>query len=212
MDAQGNYTQYELDTSDNTCKPKATNCKPKLNSNNKPTCKLATWIPHSKAVFDCDCAGFNASTGKEQYKVGKWKGSTRCMERDRAVDCVGSWGAWGDCQETCGGGTRKRTYNITTEKKVQGCSNANGEEETGECNTQGWSVDCVGQWQGWGQCDCNPEGGGTKSRTYTITTPAQNGGQECADKMEKLKLLSCNACSLVYTPIGVKIYAIWVKV
>ena len=98
MDAQGNYTQCELDTSDNTCKPKATNCKPKLNSNNKPTCKLATWIPHSKAVFDCDCAGFNASTGKEQYKVGKWKGSTRCMERDRAVDCVGSWGAWGDCQ------------------------------------------------------------------------------------------------------------------
>ena len=51
MDAQGNYTQCELDTSDNTCKPKATNCKPKLNSNNKPTCKLATWIPHSKAVL-----------------------------------------------------------------------------------------------------------------------------------------------------------------
>ena len=61
------------------------------------------------------------------------------MERDRAVDCVGSWGAWGDCSETCGGGTRKRTYNITTEKKGTGqdCSNANGEEETGECNTQG---------------------------------------------------------------------------
>ena len=53
------------------------------------------------------------------------------------------------------------------------------------------SVDCVGQWQGWGQCDCNPEGGGTKSRTYTITTPAQNGGQECADK-NKTQTTSCN--------------------
>ena len=81
MDAAGNYTQCELDTNDDTCKPKATNCKPKLNSNNKPTCQLASWIPHSKAVFDCDCAEFNASKAKNNIKLlnGKvqhvvWKG------------------------------------------------------------------------------------------------------------------------------------------
>ena len=55
MDAQGNYTQCELDTNDNTCKPKATNCNPKLSVNGLPFCKLGSWIPHSKETFDCEC-------------------------------------------------------------------------------------------------------------------------------------------------------------
>ena len=60
MDAQGNYTQCELDTNDNTCKPKATNCNPKLSVNGLPFCKLASWIPYSKDIFDCECEKFNS--------------------------------------------------------------------------------------------------------------------------------------------------------
>ena len=72
----GNYTQCELDTNDNTpsgpsaCKPKAANCNPIMSVNGLPFCKQATWIPHSRDVFDCECEE-NATSGKENYKVNK---------------------------------------------------------------------------------------------------------------------------------------------
>jgi hypothetical protein len=81
MDINGNYTQCELDTNDNTCKPKTVNCNPEMNINGLPFCKRGTWIPYSRDVFDCECEE-NLTPGKEHYKVAKWKGSTRCMERD----------------------------------------------------------------------------------------------------------------------------------
>ena len=78
MDINGNYTQCELDTNDNTCKPKPNNCKPELSVNGLPFCKHAMWIPHSKDVFDCDCEE-NTTPGKHNSKVNKWEGSTRCL-------------------------------------------------------------------------------------------------------------------------------------
>ena len=39
--------------------------------------------PHSTDVFDCACP-VNTNLLKENYKVAIWKGSTRCLQRDRS--------------------------------------------------------------------------------------------------------------------------------
>lgn len=53
------------------------------------------------------------------------------------VDCVGAWGSWNDCSESCGGGESRRTFTVTTEPEHGGtpCPASNNERETRDCNT-----------------------------------------------------------------------------
>ena len=54
------------------------------------------------------------------------------------VDCVGSWGEFGECSETCGTGTQSRTYSVSVPMQNGGqeCETADGSQESQECNTQ----------------------------------------------------------------------------
>jgi hypothetical protein len=95
------------------------------------------------------------------------------------VDCVGAYGDFGACSETCGpNGVQMRSFIITTPASHGGveCTVAAGAVETQPCNTAvGCPVDCVGAYGDFGACSATC-GGGTQSRSYIVSTPASNGG------------------------------------
>ena len=52
-------------------------------------------------------------------------------------------------------------------------------------------VDCVGSWGEWGACSTSC-GSGKRSRTYTITTQASDGGALCAFQNGEVQEENCN--------------------
>ena len=102
-----------------------------------------------------------------------------CNTQPCPVDCqVSSWGDWTNCSTSCGGGTKTRTRTITT-PSAHGGQTCPTLTESGSCNTQPCPVDCqVSGWGEWTNCSTSC-GGGTKTRTRTITTPSANSGQAC---------------------------------
>ena len=96
------------------------------------------------------------------------------------INCVGSFVNTGECSKTCGGGIQTKTYTITTPAQYGGtaCPNLNGDTETQPCNTQPCPIDCEGSYGEFSQCS-KTCGGGTRIKTYEITTPAQHGGTPC---------------------------------
>ena len=52
-------------------------------------------------------------------------------------------------------------------------------------------VNCVGNWSDFGECSAECDGG-TKSRTYTISVPASNGGLACSRPDQEVQEEVCN--------------------
>lgn len=94
--------------------------------------------------------------------------------------CEGTWSE-GTCSADCGGGTRTSTYVISKVATCGGtpCANDHGDQTTSACNTEECCtpVDCQGTWS-YGACSASC-GGGTRTATFTVTTPASCGGAEC---------------------------------
>ena len=120
------------------------------------------------------------------------------------VNCVGDWvkssstdaDGWGACSATCGSGTQTRKYKITTQQAGGGnsCPKADGATETRACPNLpacAVAVNCVGAWGEWTGCSAGC-GGGTRSRTYYITTPAANGGTACPKTNGQSESEACN--------------------
>ena len=114
-----------------------------------------------------------------------------CTKIDCSVNCIGKWNEWSNCDAICDGintlssrtGTRKRTYTITTPASNGGAS-CPISPETETCAKTDCPVNCIGLWNDWSACDATCDGSkasatGTRKRTYTITTPASNGGASC---------------------------------
>ena len=111
-----------------------------------------------------------------------------CNEQPCPIDCEGVWGPWSPCQKEdgtpakCGGGKRLRNYNIT-QPAVRGyidgvltpgtaCPHKHGDIQEEACNVKPCAIDCVGGWGNYGSCN---KDNGKKTRTYKVTTPAQDG-------------------------------------
>lgn len=123
------------------------------------------------------------------------------------VNCVGDWvksastdsDGWGACSATCGSGTQTRTYRITTQQAGGGnsCPKADGATETRACPNLpacAAAVNCTGAWGEWTGCSAGC-GGGTRSRTYYISTPAANGGTACPKTNGQSESEACNTTS-----------------
>ena len=106
------------------------------------------------------------------------------------IDCEGSWGEFSPCNATCGGGQKTKTYSISRNAAHGGevCQGENGETlthgatVTEDCNTTACPVNCIGSWTPWSDCsECEGPEGGTRSRTFRITTPMQHNGLNCTN-------------------------------
>jgi hypothetical protein len=99
-------------------------------------------------------------------------------------------GLVGPARTPCGPGTQERTRYITVAEANGGvCPERSNLRETGSCNLGCCPQNCVhDQWSGWSACSANC-GGGTQSRTRSIT-PAACGGS-CSDT-QTMQTQQCN--------------------
>jgi len=99
-----------------------------------------------------------------------------CNTQPCPINCVGSYGEFNECSSTCGGGTRTKPYNVEIQPLNDGtpCPTA----ITELCNTQPCPINCVGSYGEFNECSATC-GGGTRTKTYEITTPEQHGGAPC---------------------------------
>ena len=114
-----------------------------------------------------------------------------CTKTDCPVNCIVKWNDWTNCNATCDGskasvtGTITRTYTVTTPISNGGAS-CPISPETKTCTITDCPVNCIVKWNDWTACDGTCDGinaissiPGTRSRTFTVTTPNINGGERC---------------------------------
>jgi hypothetical protein len=155
---------------------------------------------------DCDafCDGINVISSRTGSRERTYKVTTpainggiscplsqidsTCIKTDCPVNCVGEWNIWSDCDATCDGinasvtGTTTRTFTVITPKSNNGTS-CPISPETEKCKVTNCPINCIGEWNGWSDCDSTCDGintispiPGTRSRTFKIITPASNNG------------------------------------
>ncbi|MBL7543226.1 MAG: prepilin-type N-terminal cleavage/methylation domain-containing protein [Bdellovibrionaceae bacterium] len=112
--------------------------------------------------------------------------TTKVQPTNCPTPCVGGWGS---CSKTCGGGTQ--TYAVITPATNGGpacTSPAPG--ATQACNSNPCAVNCVGSWSACSE----PCGGGYM--TYSIVTPASNGGASCSNNTGDTQTCNSQACAV----------------
>jgi hypothetical protein len=118
-----------------------------------------------------NCGGCNVACGSGEICNNGSCDASQCQ--------VSNWSAFSACSQACGGGMRTRTRSVV----VNG-PNCPSLIETEVCNTQPCAVDC--EMSAWGDySDCSQVcGGGTQTRTRSITQAPQFGGAACGSTME----------------------------
>jgi hypothetical protein len=99
------------------------------------------------------------------------------------VNCTGSFGAATECV----GGVQSRIYSIVTNRSGGGleCPHPNAFVETSNCKP---TVDCIGGWSGWGDCDPTSS---TQAATYSVVTAASGAGKACPATDGQSKTRAC---------------------
>jgi hypothetical protein len=152
----------------------------------KVHCEVSIWGGWSKCSDDCG-GGYETRTRSITQRddhngdvCGDLVEKKVCNTHACPIDCVVTqWGAWNQCSQSCGGGTRQKERHIKVNK------NQNGKEcptlialET--CND---NVDCpedckIGAWPlNWSECSAQC-GEGTQTRKRTNVAP-KFGGKKC---------------------------------
>ena len=141
--------------------------------------KLYVWVK--------DRAGNKTSLSDSSYVVYK-----ECSE----TKALGNWTDASECSETCGGGTKTQKSDLI-DKYLNGVScEGTTTRDNIKCNTQeccSSTYDSFGGWSVWSSCSKSC-GGGTQTRTRTITSISNYNGQSCGNRTDT-ETQSCNTQS-----------------
>ena len=164
-------------------------------------CELNPWSSWSACDNKCGTGSqFRSTTVKTQPR----NGGTSCPPTTQLQFCndtsgcpvnctLSEWGPWSACSTTCGNGTQSRSRTVVAPARNGGSCDSTTQSQS--CSsTSGCPVNCqVGNWGAWGACSASC-GGGTQTRTRSITTQPANGGASCPSLSESV---SCNtqACN-----------------
>jgi hypothetical protein len=122
-----------------------------------------------------------------------------CNVQPCAVDCSqGTWGAWSECTQPCGGGTQKRVRDTLVAPAEEGkaCEQSS---ESQTCNSDACPVDCViGAWATWTTCPVTC-GGAHQSRVRSALVQPKFGGKLCPSFTE-VQTCGQSSCPIVCKP------------
>ncbi|CAE8699096.1 unnamed protein product [Polarella glacialis] len=131
------------------------------------------------------------ATGSGEPCEGVVRESGRCP-RARSQDCLlADWAEWGQCSETCGGGQRFRTREISMEAQLGGRPCQGDMHEAASCSEMPCNLqsDCAtSQWSLWSECSVSC-GQGQQVRQRKILQSAEDRGVGCT-----LSLLDIQGC------------------
>jgi hypothetical protein len=124
--------------------------------------------------------------------VGNVNDQENCNAFSCPIDCAwNSWGAWGECSKSCGGGLklRQRMYLPMAHNGGKVCPGSPAEILV--CNVQECPVDCV--WAPWHDpSPCTKScGGGSFKRHRSKIQAVANGGKSC-DGEPSTEIGPCN--------------------
>ena len=121
-------------------------------------------------TLSCGGAGCSGSSTQTQS----------CNSHCCPVNCVwGSWGTYGSCTTTCGGGNQTRSRSVAVQPSCGGLSCSGSFIHTKPCNFQCCPINCVwGAWNTYSACSVTC-GGGFKNRTRQFFVASTCGGVEC---------------------------------
>eukprot|EP00105_Crassostrea_gigas_P023961 XP_011444035.1 PREDICTED: SCO-spondin isoform X3 [Crassostrea gigas] len=167
----------------------------------------ASWGSYSACSVTCGggTQGRNrtCSNPVPQYGGKVCSGSSSSSQSCNTHNCPidgnwASWGSYGACSVTCGGGRQSRTRTCTNPApKYLGANCVGSTSSSQSCNTHNCPID--GNWASWGSYGaCTVTcGGGTQGRTRTCSNPApQYGGSACSGSPS-----SSRTCNTHYCPI-----------
>ena len=147
--------------------------------------------------------GSNIVTTGSQKSCGDLGPCGRNCEGNWVITATTDANGWSQCP-ACGPGNQTRTWrndpNKTQIPPGSACLHGEGYTETRNCTNQPACVvpvNCVGSWGAWSGCSVGCGSGGTRSKTYTITTNASNGGTACIDPDDGTTNLSTNVSKRV---------------
>jgi hypothetical protein len=158
-------------------------------------CALSEWTEYDTCTRTCGTGSETRTRTVSVYpdhggaQCGNLEESRSCAEEICPQDCVMTeFSSWSDCSATCGTGYQDRNRDITTQAGYGGvaCSET---QEVRQCNTEECAIDCVvSDWSSLSDCDVTC-GGGTQTRTRSISVEAVFGGVACPE------LYSDQACN-----------------
>ena len=104
--------------------------------------------------------------------------SRPCNTESCPINCSGDWSSFSECNASCNGGTKHRTFVVENENYTgKSCSFVAGFVQIETCNKDPCPIDCVGTWIRTDHCNASCGGNsGTYTESYKVIQPPKYNG------------------------------------
>jgi hypothetical protein len=167
-------------------------------------CQLSEWSAFSDCTNTCDEG--TKTRSRQRIREAAHDGKVCDAPLVETVQCEGlpacpvdceltSWTTWTTCTKTCNGGKQTRTRDVITPANDSGAA-CGPQNDSQDCKTQPCPINCVkaDTWKPWTACSVTC-GGGIRTRTKDIVTPASHGGHGC-DSVGETETCGTNGCPI----------------